>query len=51
MKSTAHSEGAVYVAMECGRKEWKLAFGDGENERQVTVSAGRVEALERGARG
>lgn len=47
MSNTAHSEKGLYLAIECGRKEWKLAFGDGEKERQGTIAAGDLNGLRR----
>jgi transposase len=45
MNEPAHNESGVYLAIECGRKEWKLALGDGKAERQVTIRAGDVKGL------
>ena len=39
MKQNPHSESSLYMAMELSNREWKLAFGDGRQERQVTVPA------------
>jgi transposase len=47
MNEPAHNESGVYLAIECGRKEWKLALGDGKVERQVTIQAGDVKGLAR----
>ncbi len=39
MMGKTHSESKLYVAMELSNKEWKLAFGDGKQNRQVTMPA------------
>jgi len=39
MRQDAHSERSIYVALELGNKEWKLAFGDGRQEREVGIPA------------
>ena len=39
MSQNTHSERSLYVAFEIGNKEWKLAFGDGRQEREVTIRA------------
>jgi transposase len=47
MSSNAHSERGIYLAIECGNKEWKLAFGDGKQRREVTIPARSAERLKR----
>ena len=39
MKQNPHSDPTLYLAMELSNREWKLAFGDGRQERQVTIPA------------
>jgi len=39
MKQNPHSDLTLYLAMELSNREWKLAFGDGRQERQVTIPA------------
>ena len=39
MKQNPHSKSSLYMAMELSNREWKLAFGDGRQERLVTVPA------------
>jgi len=39
MTEKTHSEVKLYVAMELSNKEWKLAFGDGKQHRQVSIPA------------
>ena len=46
MNDTAHNMSALYMAIECSSKEWKLAFGDGKADRQVTIRAGHVAGLQ-----
>lgn len=36
---STHSGDSIYMAIEVGNKEWKLAFGDGRQEREVTIPA------------
>lgn len=45
MNDTAHSGSGLYLAIECGSKEWKLAFGTVKARRQVTIGAGDVKGL------
>jgi transposase len=35
----------LFMAMELSKNNWKLAFGNGEKERQRTISAGSEESL------
>lgn len=39
------SEPVLYMAMELSNKQWRLAFGDGRQQRQVVVEAGDVAGL------
>lgn len=39
MKQNPHSESSLYMAMELSNQEWKLAFGDGGQERLVSLPA------------
>jgi len=39
MTEKTHSEAKLYVAMELSNKEWKLAFGDGKQLRQISMPA------------
>ena len=39
MTQSTHSGTSVHMALENGNKEWKLAFGDGRHEREVTIPA------------
>lgn len=38
-------EKQLFLSIELSKREWKLCFGDGKQERQVTIDAGRVEWL------
>lgn len=40
MTDNTHSESKIYMALELSNQEWKLAFGDGRQTRQVNISAG-----------
>lgn len=42
MTQNTHSESKVYVTLELSNKEWKLAFGDGRQARQVNMPARNV---------
>src|SRR4029450_408540 len=44
---TKHSAGALYVAFELSRKEWKLGFrgGNAAQIRKVSIAAGDLEAV------
>jgi transposase len=35
----------LYMAMELSNKQWRLAFGDGTQQRQVVIEAGDIAAL------
>jgi len=35
----------LYMALELSNTKWKLGFGNGEKQRQVTIGAGDLEAL------
>lgn len=39
MTQNTHSEPKLYVALELSNKEWKLAFGDGRQKRQINMPA------------
>ena len=39
------SETVLYMAMELSNKQWRLAFGDGTQQRQVVIEAGDVVGL------
>jgi transposase len=39
MTTNAHSTSGLYLAIECGNKDWKLAFGDGQQRREVRMAA------------
>jgi transposase len=39
MSEKTHSEAKLYLSMELSNKEWKLAFGDGKQHRQVSMPA------------
>lgn len=39
MQQSTHSNRSIHLALEIGNKEWKLAFGDGQHEREVTIPA------------
>jgi transposase len=45
MNQDPHSENNLYMAMELSNKEWKLAFGDGHQERLVGIPARDRERL------
>ena len=45
MTGSTHSRNGLYMAIECGNKDWKLAFGDGKGRREVTVRARDGEGL------
>lgn len=45
MSKTSNSERCLCFSIETGVGEWKLAFGDGSNEREVTVPARDVQGL------
>ena len=47
MNDIAHSGSGVYLAIECGNKDWKLAFGDGSQRREVTIPARNELRLKR----
>ena len=47
MTNNTHNEKRLYMAIECGSKEWELAYGDGKARREITVRAGDVEGLRR----
>ena len=47
MTNNTHNEKRLYMAIECGSKEWKLAYGDGKARREITIRAGDVEGLRR----
>ena len=39
MKQNPHGDITLFMAMELSNREWKRAFGDGRQERQVTIPA------------
>lgn len=45
MTQHAHNEPSLFMSMELGNKEWKLGFGDGRQEREVTMAARNQERL------
>lgn len=45
MTQSTHSGTSVYMALENGNKEWKLAFSDGRHEREVTMPARNQERV------
>lgn len=47
MTNDTHSEKRIYLAIECGSKDWKLAFGDGKARREKTIRARDVEGLKK----
>lgn len=44
---STHSGPNVYMAIEVSNKKWRLAFGDGSHEREVTIPARQPELLMR----
>ena len=46
MMQNPQSNKTLYLAMELSNQEWRLAFGDGRQERQVTIPARNVKRLE-----
>ena len=47
MNTAAHSDKRLYLAIEFGSKEWKLAFGTGSGERETSIVAGDLAGLDR----
>ena len=47
MTQNPHSETRLYMAMELSNEEWKLAFGDGRQERLVSIPARDRDRLEK----
>jgi transposase len=45
MATATHSNGGLYMTIECGNKEWKLAFSDLKNRRDVKIAARDREGL------
>ncbi|MGD8590782.1 MAG: IS110 family transposase [Chromatiales bacterium] len=46
LQTKAYEMGSVlYMALELSNKTWRLAFGDGQRQRQVSISSGDISGL------
>ena len=40
------TQGVLYLALELSNKSWRIAFGDGNKRRHISIDAGDLTALQ-----